>query len=84
MNSPNSPMDQEAKPPGQEDTNVPGPVEQNDGPKAPEKRDIRIAQPPQPKMNGQQQPGVIPQYRGMIPPYVSNVCEYLVVKVLFP
>ncbi|XP_015279331.1 PREDICTED: protein PRRC2C [Gekko japonicus] len=74
LNSPNSPMDQEAKPPGQEDNNVPGSVEQNDGLKAPEKRDVRIAQPPQPKMNGQQQqpPGVIPQYRAMIPPYMFS------------
>ncbi|XP_048354568.1 protein PRRC2C isoform X2 [Sphaerodactylus townsendi] len=75
LNSPNSPMDQEAKSPGQEDTNVPGSVEQNEGVKAPEKRDVRIAQPPQPKMNGQQQqqqPGIIPQYRGMIPPYMFN------------
>ncbi|XP_062989637.1 protein PRRC2C isoform X3 [Elgaria multicarinata webbii] len=72
LNSPNSPTDQETKPLAQEDGNVPGPVEQNDGPKVPEKRDIRIAQPPPPKLNGQQQPGIIPPYRGMIPPYMFN------------
>lgn len=78
LNSPNSPTDQEAKPVAQEDGNVPGPVEQSDGPKVPEKRDIRIALPPAPKLNGQQQPGIISQYRAMIPPYVSHVHQYLV------
>ncbi|CAI5776307.1 Proline rich coiled-coil 2C [Podarcis lilfordi] len=72
LNSPNSPTDQEAKPVAQEDGNVPGPVEQSDGPKVPEKRDIRIALPPAPKLNGQQQPGIISQYRAMIPPYMFN------------
>ncbi|XP_054835363.1 protein PRRC2C isoform X3 [Eublepharis macularius] len=72
LNSPNSPTDQDAKPLGQEDNAVPGSVEQNDGPKAPEKKDVRVAQPPQPKLNGQQQPGIIPQYRAMIPPYMFN------------
>uniref|UniRef100_A0A6J0U2X4 Protein PRRC2C isoform X3 n=1 Tax=Pogona vitticeps TaxID=103695 RepID=A0A6J0U2X4_9SAUR len=72
LNSPNSPTDQEAKPLAQEDGNMPGPLEQNDGLKVQEKRDIRIAQPPQPKLNGQQQPGIIPQYRAMIPPYMLN------------
>ncbi|XP_053169489.1 protein PRRC2C isoform X3 [Hemicordylus capensis] len=72
LNSPNSPLDQEAKPLGQEDSNVPGPIEQNDSLKAPEKREIRIPQPPLPKLNGQQQPGIIPQYRAMIPPYMFN------------
>ncbi|KAH0618217.1 hypothetical protein JD844_017227, partial [Phrynosoma platyrhinos] len=71
LNSPNSPTDQEAKPPAQEDGNVPGPVDQNDVLKVPEKRDTRIAQPPQPKLNGQQ-PGLIPQYRAMMPPYMFN------------
>ncbi|XP_042320437.1 protein PRRC2C isoform X2 [Sceloporus undulatus] len=71
LNSPNSPTDQEAKPLAQEDGNVPGPVEQNDGLKVPEKRDTRVAQPSQPKLNGQQ-PGLIPQYRAMMPPYMFN------------
>ncbi|XP_061439803.1 protein PRRC2C isoform X5 [Rhineura floridana] len=65
LNSPNSPTDQEAKTVAQEDGNVPGQVE-------PEKRDIRITQPPAPKLNGQQQPGIIPQFRAMIPPYMFN------------
>ncbi|XP_066478987.1 protein PRRC2C isoform X2 [Tiliqua scincoides] len=72
MNSPNSPTDQEAKPLGSEDGIVPGPVEQNDSLKATEKRDIRIAQPLPPKLNGQQQPGILPQYRAMIPPYMFS------------
>ncbi|XP_026559177.1 protein PRRC2C isoform X2 [Pseudonaja textilis] len=72
LNSPNSPTDQEAKPLVQEDGNMPGPTEQSDVLKVPEKKEIRIAPPPPPKMNGQQQPGILPQYRGMIPPYMLN------------
>uniref|UniRef100_A0A8C6X2I0 Proline rich coiled-coil 2C n=1 Tax=Naja naja TaxID=35670 RepID=A0A8C6X2I0_NAJNA len=72
LNSPNSPTDQEAKPLVQEDGNMPGPTEQSDVLKVPEKKEIQIAPPPPPKMNGQQQPGILPQYRGMIPPYMLN------------
>uniref|UniRef100_A0A8C0J5G7 Proline rich coiled-coil 2C n=1 Tax=Chelonoidis abingdonii TaxID=106734 RepID=A0A8C0J5G7_CHEAB len=72
LNTPNSPTDQEVKPLGQEDGSATGPVEQNDVPKAAEKRDIRVAQPPQPKLNGQQQPAVSSQYKAMMPPYMFN------------
>uniref|UniRef100_A0A8C5WWB5 Proline rich coiled-coil 2C n=1 Tax=Laticauda laticaudata TaxID=8630 RepID=A0A8C5WWB5_LATLA len=72
LNSPNSPTDQEAKPLVQEDGNMPGPTEQSDVLKVPEKKEIRIAPPPLTKMNGQQQPGILPQYKGMIPPYMLN------------
>lgn len=70
-NSPNSPTDQEAKALGQEDGNA-TPAEQSDGQKAAEKRDARLPQIPQPKMNGQQQPPISSQYRAMMPPYVSS------------
>ncbi|XP_032082179.1 protein PRRC2C isoform X5 [Thamnophis elegans] len=72
LNSPNSPTDQEAKPLIQEDGNMPGPTEPIDALKIPEKKEIRLAPPPPPKMNGQQQPGIPPQYKGMIPPYMLN------------
>lgn len=62
---------------------MPRPVEQSDGPSVPEKKDIRIAQPPQAKLNGQQQPGILPQYRPMIPPYVSKVHQDPVGKGAF-
>ena len=68
-NSPNSPADQEGL--GQEDGNA-TPAEQNDGQKAAEKRDPRLPQVPQPKLNGQQQPPISSQYRAMMPPYVSD------------
>lgn len=70
-NSPNSPTDQEAKALGQEDGNA-TPAEQNDGQKAAEKRDVRLPQVPQPKLNGQQQPPISSQYRAMMPPYMFN------------
>ncbi|KAJ7332814.1 hypothetical protein JRQ81_014994 [Phrynocephalus forsythii] len=74
LNSPNSPTDQETRPPTQEDGTVSGLLEPKDGLKGQEKREIKIAQPqpPQPKVNGQQQTGIIPQYRAMIPPYLLN------------
>ncbi|KAJ6653870.1 hypothetical protein lerEdw1_008618 [Lerista edwardsae] len=72
LNSPNSPTDQEAKLLGQEDGTVSGPVEQNDNLKATEKKDLRVAQTLPPKLNGQQQPGILPPYRAMNPPYMFN------------
>ncbi|XP_062833853.1 protein PRRC2C isoform X7 [Anolis carolinensis] len=71
LNSPNAPPDEEAKPLTQEDGSVVAPIEQNDGLKIPEKRETRVIQPPQPKLNGQQ-PGLISQYRAIIPPYMFN------------
>nr|XP_008116025.1 PREDICTED: protein PRRC2C isoform X5 [Anolis carolinensis] len=71
LNSPNAPPDEEAKPLTQEDGSVVAPTEQNDGLKIPEKRETRVIQPPQPKLNGQQ-PGLISQYRAIIPPYMFN------------
>ncbi|XP_060630343.2 protein PRRC2C isoform X4 [Anolis sagrei] len=71
LNSPNAPTDEDAKPTTQEDGNVVAPVEQTDSPKIPEKREVRVIQPPQPKLNGQQ-PGLISQYRAIIPPYMFN------------
>lgn len=82
LNSPNSPTDPEPKPLVQEDGNMPGPTEQSDVPKVPEKKETRIAPPPPPKMNGQQQPGILPQYRGMVPPYVSPV-DQILAKISF-
>lgn len=70
-NLPSSPTDQEAKALGQEDCNA-TPAEQNDGQKAAEKRDVRLPQIPQPKLNGQQQPPISSQYRAMMPPYMFN------------
>lgn len=66
-----SPTDQDAK--GQEDGST-TPAEQNDGQKAGDKRDVRLPQIPQPKLNGQQQPPISSQYRAMMPPYVSDGC----------
>lgn len=70
-NSSGSPTDQEAKALGQEDGSA-TPAEQNDGQKAGDKRDVRLPQVPQPKLNGQQQPPISSQYRAMMPPYVSD------------
>lgn len=70
-NSPASPTDPEAK--GQEDGSATS-AEQNDGQKAGDKRDVRLPQVPQPKLNGQQQPPLSSQYRAMMPPYVSDGC----------
>lgn len=69
--SPGSPTDQEAK--GQEDGSSTA-AEQSDGQKAGDKRDVRLPQVPQPKLNGQQQPPISSQYRAMMPPYVSGGC----------
>lgn len=72
-NSLGFPTGQEAKALGQEDGST-TPAEQNDGQKAGDKRDVRLPQLPQPKLNGQQQPPISSQYRAMMPPYVSDAC----------
>ncbi|XP_019357460.1 PREDICTED: protein PRRC2C isoform X3 [Gavialis gangeticus] len=66
------PQNQEVKTPGQEDGSAAGAAEQTDTQKAAEKRDVRMPQVPQPKLNGQQQPGISSQYRAMMPPYMFN------------
>lgn len=75
-NKGNSTADQEGL--GQEDGNA-TPAEQNDGQKAAEKRDPRLPQVPQPKLNGQQQPPISSQYRAMMPPYVSGNTKSLII-----